>query len=162
MITPVFNVLTSEASLRSAVQGLVDAVLITLLVAGYLMFVRDGRLCPWFRRFGFWTDLSRPRHRADTVSGGTSHRTSHHFITSLTEAHLLYALPFFTVVAITIQFVLQMNRMIGANVLGYFAAGIYRHPKAEERGGQSCFRRPPHPHSFSAPARAEPDKGEER
>jgi adenylate cyclase len=55
------------------------------------------------------------------------------FLTSFGEAHLLYALPFFAAVAITVQFVLQMNRMIGANVLGYFAAGVYRRPKAEER-----------------------------
>src|SRR2546422_7403599 len=32
-----------------------------------------------------------------------------------------YAVPFFAVFALAIQFVLQMNRMIGANVLGYFA-----------------------------------------
>jgi hypothetical protein len=58
VITPVFNVLTSEASLGSAIQGLVDAVLITLLVGGYLMFVRDGRLRPWFRRLGFRPGLA--------------------------------------------------------------------------------------------------------
>jgi hypothetical protein len=58
VITPVFNVLTSEASLGSAIQGLVDAVLITLLVGGYLLFVRDGRLRPWFRRLGFRADLA--------------------------------------------------------------------------------------------------------
>jgi adenylate cyclase len=37
------------------------------------------------------------------------------------------------VLSVIIQFVLQMNRMIGANVLGYFMAGVYRQPKAEER-----------------------------
>jgi adenylate cyclase len=31
------------------------------------------------------------------------------------------------------QFVVQMNRMIGANVLGYFMAGVYHRPTAEER-----------------------------
>src|SRR5687768_605851 len=56
-ITPVFNVLTDEASVRVALQGLVDAPLITLLVGSYLMFVRDGRWRPWFRRLGFSTDL---------------------------------------------------------------------------------------------------------
>jgi hypothetical protein len=55
------------------------------------------------------------------------------FLTSFAEPHLLYALPFFAAAAVTIQFLLQMNRMIGANVLGYFAAGVYRWPKAEER-----------------------------
>jgi adenylate cyclase len=42
-------------------------------------------------------------------------------------------LPFFAVVAVGASFLIQMNRMIGANVLGYFAAGVYRHPRAEER-----------------------------
>ena len=57
VLAPIFNVLTSEASLRSAMQGLVDAVLISLLVAGYLLFLRDGRLRAWFRGLGFWTEL---------------------------------------------------------------------------------------------------------
>jgi hypothetical protein len=56
-LTPLFNVLTAEASWREAIQGLVDAVLISLAVGGYLLFVRDGRLRPWFRRIGFWGDL---------------------------------------------------------------------------------------------------------
>lgn len=60
-ITPVVNVLTSEASPGSAIRGLVDAVLNSLLVGGYLMFVRDGRLRTWFPRLGFWTDLSLSR-----------------------------------------------------------------------------------------------------
>ena len=56
------------------------------------------------------------------------------FVASLGEPHLLhYAMPYFVVLAIAMLFVLQMNRMIGANVLGYFAAGVYRHPKAEDR-----------------------------
>jgi adenylate cyclase len=140
VITPVFNVLTSEASLRSAMQGVLDAVLITLLVAGYLMFVRDGRLRSWFRRLRFWTDLALSSAIVLTLflAGRATGQVvttlePRRFLTSFTEAHLLYALPFFTVVAIAIQFVLQMNRMIGANVLGYFAAGIYRQPTAEER-----------------------------
>jgi class 3 adenylate cyclase len=55
------------------------------------------------------------------------------FVTSFTEHHLLYALPFSAVVAFTMQFVVQMNRIIGANVLGYFMAGVYHRPRAEER-----------------------------
>jgi len=45
----------------------------------------------------------------------------------------MYALPFFAVLSVTVQFVVQMNRMIGANVLSYFAAGVYRSPRTEER-----------------------------
>jgi adenylate cyclase len=139
-IVPVFNVLTSEASLRSAMQGLVDAVLITLLVGGYLIFVRDGRARGWFRKLGFWADLALSsalvlvlfltgRALGEVVTSLDAGR----FVASFTEHHLLYALPFFAVVAITIQFVVQMNRIIGANVLRYFMAGVYHRPTAEER-----------------------------
>lgn len=139
-VVPVFNVLTSEASLRSALQGLVDAVLLTLLVGGYLLFVRDGLARTWFRRLGFWSDLALSStivlvlfllgrgvgQVATTLDPGR-------LASSFGERHLLFALPFFAVLSVAIQFVVQMNRMIGANVLGYFMAGVYRHPAAEER-----------------------------
>jgi adenylate cyclase len=140
-ITPVFNLLTSERSLRAAIQGVVDAVLISLLAGGYMLFVRDGWLRPWFRRLGFRADLALSsaimlalflggRAAGQVVTTFQPWR----FVTSFTEPHLRwYALPFFAVVATTIQFVIQMNRLIGANVLGYFAAGVYHRPKAEER-----------------------------
>jgi adenylate cyclase len=139
-VAPVFNVLTSEASLRSAIQGVVDGFLITLLVGGYLLFVRDGRLRPWFRRLGFRADLALSsaivlalflvgRAAGLAAMSGSPER----FLTSFTERHLIYAVPFFAVVAVSVQFVVQMNRMIGANVLGYFVAGVYHQPKAEER-----------------------------
>ena len=139
-ITPVFNFLTGESAPRAVSQGVVDAGLVTLLVGGYLMFIRDGRLRVWFRRLGFWADLALSSAISLVlflVGRGAGHvMTSlepRRFLTSFTEPHLLYALPFFAAAAVTIQFLLQMNRMIGANVLGYFAAGVYRWPKAEER-----------------------------
>jgi adenylate cyclase len=140
VITPVFNVLTSEASVRSAVQGVVDGVIIPVLVMGYLGFLRDGRLRAWFRRLGFWSDLAFSsgillvlflvgRGLGQVVTRQDPRR----LITSLADAHLLYALPFFAVLAITIQFALKMNRMVGANVLRYFSSGVYHRPAAEER-----------------------------
>jgi hypothetical protein len=56
-ITPIFNMLTDKPSLRSAFQGAFDGMLVTLLVGGYLLFLRDGRFRPWFRRMNFLTDL---------------------------------------------------------------------------------------------------------
>jgi adenylate cyclase len=139
-ITPVFNVLTSEASFRQVVQGALDAFLISLAVSGYLLFLRDGTLRPWFRRLGFRVDLFLSsaivlalflvgRAAGQVVTSLQPRR----FLASFTDPHLMLALPFFAAAAVTIQFVLQMNRMIGTNVLGYFAAGVYRAPKAEER-----------------------------
>ena len=139
-ITPIFNVLTVSMSLRSAMQGLIDAVIISLLVGSFLVFVRDGVLRPWFRRLGFLTDLAL----TSTVLLSTflvgravgqviTTLEPRRFYLSFTERHLLYALPFFVVTVVAIQFVVQMNRLIGPNVLGYFAAGVYHHPRAEER-----------------------------
>jgi hypothetical protein len=131
VIAPVFNVLTDEASLGSALQGALDSVLISLLVGGYLLFVRDGWGRAWFRRLGFWTDLALSSAivlalflvgRAAGLTA-TSLRPER-FLTSFTDRHLLYGVPFFAVLAVTVQFVLQMNRVIGANVLGYFMAGV--------------------------------------
>jgi adenylate cyclase len=139
-ITPVFNILTSRASLGEAVQGVVDAVLISLLVGGYFLFVRDGWARPWLRRLTFRTDLVLSSAIVlglflvgRAIGQVVTTRDPHRFLLSFTDAHLLYALPFFALVAVAVQFILQMNRMVGANVLGYFVAGVYHRPKAEER-----------------------------
>jgi adenylate cyclase len=140
VITPIFNVLTDQASLRAVVQGLVDAPLITPLVGGYLMFVRGGRLRAWFRQLGFLTDLALSstivlvlflvgRAAGLTVTSMNPRR----FLTSFTDAHLVYALPYFVVLAVIILVMLQMNHIIGANVLRYFVAGVYHRPRLENR-----------------------------
>jgi adenylate cyclase len=139
-ITPVFNVLTGEPTAANALQGLVDGVILTGLVGGYLLFVRDGALRSRFRRLRFTTNLAVSgtillalflvgRGLGQVVVRLDGRR----FLTSFTDAHLLYALPFFVVVAFTVQFVLQMNRVVGANVLRYFVAGAYHVPTREER-----------------------------
>jgi hypothetical protein len=35
-VTPIFNVLTDEVSLASAIQGLIDAVLVSVVVSTYV------------------------------------------------------------------------------------------------------------------------------
>src|SRR5262245_39906696 len=104
VITPIFNVLTSEASVRSAVQGLIDAVIIPVLITGYLRFVREDRLRGWFRRLGFWTDMAFSsaivlalflvgRALGQVVTSGNPSR----LVLSFTDAHLRYALPYFVI-----------------------------------------------------------------
>ena len=139
-VTPVFNVLTNEASLRSAIQGVVDAILISAMVGGYLQFVRDGWLRPWFRRISFGADLalSTPIVLALFLVGRgiglvVTNLDPARFLRSFTEPHLLYALPYFVILSVATLFGLQMNRMVGTNVLRYFLAGRYHQPTAEER-----------------------------
>jgi len=139
-LTVAFNVLTVEMSWRQAIQGLLDAVLISLPVGGYLLFVRDGVLRGWFVGLGFTRDFALSslivlamflvgRAAGQVITTGNPGR----FLASFRERHLLLALPFFVVVAVAVQFVIQMNRIVGANVLRYFATGVYHRPKTEER-----------------------------
>jgi adenylate cyclase len=139
-VSPVFNVLTSRATVAEAVQGVVDATLVGLLVGVFLLFVRDGAARGWFQRLGFRTDLILSsavvlalflvgRAAGQVVTSLEPHR----FPASFVDPHLRYALPFFAVLAVAVLFVLQMNRMIGANALGYFMAGTYQRPTSEER-----------------------------
>ena len=139
-VSPVFNVLTSRATVREAIQGVVDAVLVGLLVGIFLLFVRNGSARPWFRRLGFRTDLVLSSAvvlalflLGRAVGQVVTTLEPHRFLTSFRDQHLRYALPFFVVLAVSILFVLQMNRMIGANALGYFMAGTYQRPTSEER-----------------------------
>jgi adenylate cyclase len=140
IVTPVFTALTDRPTLGGALQGLIDGVIVTLLVGGYLLFVRDDWARAWYRRLGFAADLALSS--AIVLALFLVGRALGQLVTTLDpwralasfgDAHLAYALPFFVLLAVTVQFGLQMNRMIGANILGYFAAGTYHRPKAEER-----------------------------
>jgi len=140
VLVPIFNLLTVEMSWRQGIQGLVDAVLLSVLVGGYLLYVRDGVLRGWFLQLGFTRDFALSslivltlfligRAAGQVITTGNPRR----FAASFIEGHLVLALPFFVVVTVAVQFVLQMNRIVGANVLRYFATGVYHRPKAEER-----------------------------
>jgi adenylate cyclase len=140
VIVPVFNVVTDRPTVRAALQGLVDAVLISMLVGGYLLRVREGVLRGWFRRRAFGTNLVINSSVALglfliglAVGQVLTTLQPRRLLTSFGDAHLVYALPFFVVVVVAVQFVLQMNRVIGASVLRYFVTGVYHRPRAEER-----------------------------
>jgi hypothetical protein len=140
VVTPVFNVLTSAPTLGEAIQGVVDAVLISLLVGGYLIFLRDGWLRGWFGRLGFvaYLAVSSVSVLALFLVGRalgqvTTALDPGRFVKSFGDRHLVDALPFFAVVAVAVIVVLQMNRVIGTNVLRYFVAGVYHRPQLEER-----------------------------
>ena len=140
VVVPVFNVVTDRPTPAAAIQGLLDAVLISTLVGGYLLFVRDGLLRARFSQLGFGATLVINSSIVlalflvgRAVGQVITTLQPRRLLTSFGDAHLAYALPFFVVLAFTIQFLLQMNRMIGANVLRYFVTGVYHRPRKEER-----------------------------
>ena len=100
--------LTSAPTLRSAVRGVVDGVLVTVLVGGYLLLVRDGYLRAWFRRRSFAVDLAISSVTVVAlflVGRGIGQVVTTldpgRFAASLTEPHLLFfALPYFVVLAV--------------------------------------------------------------
>lgn len=140
LVTPIFNLLTDERSASAVGQGVLDALLVATLVGGYLLFVRDGLLRARLRRLPFVQNLVLnasvmlllfvvARGIGQVLGSGRIAR----FYQSLGDPHLFYALPFFVAFAFALQFVLQMNRMVGTNVLGYFVAGVYHRPVEERR-----------------------------
>jgi adenylate cyclase len=140
VIVPVFNVVTDRATVGVALRSLFDAVLISILVGGYLLFVRDGVLRERYRRLGFAASLAINSAVAlalfmvgRAIGQVVATLQPSRLVTSFGDTHLVYALPFFVVLAVTVQFLLQMNRMIGANVLRYFVTGVYHRPQREER-----------------------------
>jgi len=140
VVAPIFNLVTDEISFDSAAQGFVDGLFTAILVGGWVLFVREAGLRAWFRRSSFRTNLLVngsvllvlflvARAAGNTLTSGDPWR----FVTSFADPHLLFALPFFVLVVFSFQFVLQMSRMIGTNVLLYFLAGRYHRPRREER-----------------------------
>ena len=139
-ITPVFNLLTDSVTVRAAALRVIDGVIVTALVGGFLLFVRGGRLRGWFRRLGFLTDLFLSSAIVlglfligRAIGLMVTSLSLRRFVTSFGDAHLVYALPYFALVAVVVQFLQQMNRIVGINVLRYFFTGAYHRPHPEER-----------------------------
>jgi adenylate cyclase len=140
VVTPLFNLVTDEISSSAVAQGVLDALLVALVVGGYLLFVRDGLLRARLKRLPFLANLVLnagvvltlflvTRGVGQVIGSGHAAR----FYQSFADPHLLYALPFFAAFSFALMFVLQMNRMVGTNVLGYFVAGVYHRPVEERR-----------------------------
>jgi len=135
-----FNLATVERSLPAALQGAVDGLLISAVLSAYILFVRDGAWRAWMRERSFLANLFINgtalvllalvmRGLGQVVTSGDASL----FAASFSNTHLRYALPFTIAIAFGFQFILQMNRMVGTNVLRYFLLGTYHHPKEEER-----------------------------
>ncbi len=141
IIGPIFSMATGEGPISTdALHGLVDGALIALSIGAYAGLLKNGPLRGFFRRRTFTQGvfinacvylalLLTSRALGQFIVTGDSVR----FIASFSDDGLLTTLPFGFAVAFIIEFIVQMNRMVGANVLRYFITGAYHHPKQEER-----------------------------
>jgi adenylate cyclase len=136
----IFNLLTVEKGIRPFAQGILDGLVLSLLLGGYTLYIARGYLTNFFRHLNFTTALLI--NSAVYVILILSGRFIGIFIThpDLGKINQFYfsenfnqamALIFFLSVAF--NFVLQMNRLVGQNVLLNFISGTYHKPKDEER-----------------------------
>ena len=138
-VTPLFNWLTTGIPV-SMLQGLLDGFIISSVVGGYLLFIQDGLLRPWMRRWSFSASLLLNsailvalflvgRALGQVLTSGDPGE----FAQSFRDVHLAYASVFFALTSIAMIFAVQVNRMIGPNVLRYFVLGSYHRPRDENR-----------------------------
>jgi adenylate cyclase len=139
LTTPLFNWLTTGKP-ESAPQGVLDGFIIATVAGGYLIFVRDGVLRGWMRRWRFTPSLLLNsavlatiflvgRGLGQVISAGDPAE----FAESFRDDHIVYAALFFVGLSVILIFGVQMNRMIGPNVLRYFVMGSYHRPRDEDR-----------------------------
>jgi len=142
LIGPPINYITVSPTMGSLLRGVMDGAIIAGLVGGYTQFVRDQLFRRYFRSLNFTVSLlvntfiyfllfhigrlfSVMSRSPGEVTGGP--------VDFLLDTQVLTVIPVFFACAVLIEFILQMNRLIGHNVLWYFIAGTYHRPKEEER-----------------------------
>ncbi len=140
VLAPIFNLLSVEVSWGPALQGLIDGLLIAFIAGVYIMFVRDGSWRPFLQRRRFVVRLLINAgmylllFQGGRLIGNLITRPALSTIPeTLFTAQIAVGFPFFLGVALIIEFILEMNRMVGTNVLCYFVTGAYRRPVEEER-----------------------------
>jgi adenylate cyclase len=141
VIAPTFSILVGQGpKLNDGLQGLVDGALIALGLGAYIYLGKNGILRPFFRRLSFIQGLiiNAIAYLAIFLlfRGLGQFATTldfRRFFHSFADTGLIPAIPFAFTVAFLIEFFVQMNRMVGANVLRYFVTGAYHQPKEEER-----------------------------
>jgi adenylate cyclase len=135
------NFFTEGPSTGAVLQGSIDGLLIALLLGWYRLFLVRGPL-RWIESFRFTTKvlinvvnyvvlIQVGRIAGNLLTGPESLLL--YFRDFLFTPQLLIAIPAALIVLVLFEFVLQMNRMVGTNVLRYFLTGAYHRPREETR-----------------------------
>jgi adenylate cyclase len=136
----IFNLLTAEMSAGAFLQGAIDAFFVSALLGSYIVFGVN-----WIFRSAF-----ENRSFVSTVTinslaflvfflGGRfiglflTHPDIRSFGSVYFSENFFQSVWFALGLSVAINFVVQMNRLVGQNVLVYFLTGTYHKPKQEER-----------------------------
>jgi adenylate cyclase len=136
----VFSYLTAGRIVGAFFQGVLDGFFISLLLRGYTFFVAGGYLSNFFRRLNFTSTLliNSGAYVLLTLSG----RFIGQFLpepdievlrSTFFSSNFYEAMAFVFILSFTINFLIQVNRLVGQNVLADFIRGTYHKPKEEKR-----------------------------
>jgi adenylate cyclase len=136
----IFNLLTVEKSFGPFAQGALDAFVISLLLGSYTLYIAQGYLINFFRHLNFTVALLiNSAVYVFLILGG---RFVGNYMTNPDDAFIKgvffgenfnQAMVLAFSLSFTFNFILQMNRLVGQNVLFNFVSGTYHKPRDEER-----------------------------
>ena len=136
----VFNLIAVKIAPGPFAQGIIDGFIISLLLGGYLLFMAQGYLINFFRNLNFTTTLLINSGVfvfvfliGRFVGNYVTHQDVGFIIRVFFTANFYYALGLAIFLSVSINFVIQMNRLVGQNVLKNFISGTYHKPQEEER-----------------------------
>ena len=136
----VLNLFTAEKSFGAFAQGIIDGICISLLLGGYLLFIAQGFLINFFRNLNFITTLLiNSGMLVFLFLGGRfigNYVTQQDVVLVINRffaGNFYYALGLAFLLSVSINFIIQMNRLVGQNVLKNFISGTYHQSKEEER-----------------------------
>lgn len=129
--------LTAGWTMENVIQGLVDGFTIGWLIACYTVLVSRDHLGQFFRRFNFISSVCI-QSLIYLVLFAAGHSLSQIFTGTIELAdswdpEIWGGIGVTFGIIILVIFFLQINRLVGQNVLANFITGAYHHPKAEER-----------------------------
>jgi adenylate cyclase len=136
----VFNYLTVVRTGGAVAQGALDGFFISLLLGSYTLFVARGYLSNVFRNLTFLSTLLINSGVyvfltlfGRLVGGFLSAPRIGTLKATFFSGNFYEAMGLVFILSIAINFLIQMNRLVGQNVLANFLRGTYHKPREEER-----------------------------
>lgn len=121
-------------------QGALDGFIIGFIIGYYQLFLAWGYLADFFRKLSFtMTVLINSLIYLSVILGGLligfffTHPDIDAFEARFSSSTFFESMVFAFILALILNFIIQMTRLVGQNVLINFLTGTYHRPKDEER-----------------------------